>query len=408
MQIQIAVSKQMEAKKENDLSFEKRLIRMPKEMREALGLKTDTYLNMVTKTGEVVSLIIGRAYEADAIVNPKCAYVTNDVYKLLIDNAAYHEVERCESITLGCDPELFIVDNRNGHMVLANQIFPKWDYPGSDGGLLEFRPLPSTDEATVTKTMYGQMLRAREVIKSGRTKYRGNFDGSSYIILARSHYRPPATQRLSVQTAGFHVHFGLPKPLLVWNVRDVHIQMIKLLDYYVGFPSILMEGEIDTYRRTCTGLAYGKPGDFRPGPITLEYRVPGGVLMKHPILSTGLLALSNVVMEDMISRVKHCTNNYKNLNEFDKDEHVRELYPNLPPLMEVYRCICSPTLHSIQSHMAALRADIEKMIGYAKHAKNIENFFNMSYEPHKVSENVEHNWRTFYEQRQQGAVAVLQ
>jgi hypothetical protein len=406
MQLAIVVSNKMDSLVDDDFLAERKRLRVPKDLRAALNLELDTYIYLRTKTGEIISLMLSTAYKEDAEKSSATAYATSEVVNLLTEGNYKHEIGKCETITLGCDPEILLVDRTNLGIFPANKVFRKWSACGSDGALLEFRPMPSTDEEVVVRNIYRMMIEARQTLAKGRTIYSGKIDGNNYCMMARSYYSPSGATR-GGQTAGFHVHFGLPKPLLSVNIRPTHNQIVKVLDYYLGFPSLLVEGDADCYRRLDRDLEYGKPGDYRPGQITLEYRVPGAALMKHPILAIGLLAMAGVVMEDIVSRVKHCTDNYTNLKEFSLDEHVHQLYPSIPPAMEIFRCICSPTIAPIKSHMNVIRADMEKMIGYGQRAKNIENFFRFVEHPETISENAEQNWRSFYEQGQQRSMEVL-
>jgi hypothetical protein len=286
-------------------------------------------------------------------------------------------------------------------------------YPvGSDGTLLELRPLPSVDEDVVVRNLFIQIAEARRILSEGRKLSGSKFDGQNYAILARSQYAPPSNLPsgtvIGPQTAGFHVHFGLPKQLLAWNKVHVLRQIATILDYYIGIPSILIEGEHDIARRTQSSGAYGKPSDFRPGTITMEYRVPGGALMKTPETATGLLSIAGLVMEDVISRIKHATNNYENLDAVGNDAEMRKLYPDVPTGLKIVQTICSPSIIPAQSEMRTIRQGFEKMVGYAKRAEKINRFLELVSTPKQISEFVEQNWRTFYEQRQSRAVDVLQ
>jgi hypothetical protein len=61
MQIPIAVSKVMGTNQDSEI-FENKLIRIPAVLRELLGVEVHTFLNLQTKTGENISLIVEKAY----------------------------------------------------------------------------------------------------------------------------------------------------------------------------------------------------------------------------------------------------------------------------------------------------------------------------------------------------------
>ena len=68
----------------------------------------------------------------------------------------------------------------------------------------------------------------------------------------------------NIRTASGHVHVGVPNPEASPMFRS---RLIKVLDLYLGVPSILLDP--DKIRRKF----YGKAGAFRPKPYGVEYRV---------------------------------------------------------------------------------------------------------------------------------------
>jgi len=112
--------------------------------------------------------------------------------------------------------------------------------------------------------------------------------------------------------------------------------------------------------------------------------------MKHPIMAQGLLGLGAVVIEDIVSRVKAITHNFTQLNEIATDADIRILYPHIPPVMSIFQSICSPTTDVAKSHLATIRKDVENMVGYARRAGSINNFFDNI--ETQFSIDVEDNW----------------
>jgi len=62
-------------------------------------------------------------------------------------------------------------------------------------------------------------------------------------------------------SAGFHIHFGL-NPSILGSHRGPRAnllrQVVRALDYYVGIPATISEGQEDSTRRTAPYLEYGK------------------------------------------------------------------------------------------------------------------------------------------------------
>jgi len=407
MQIPIAVSKVMGTNQDSEI-FENKLIRIPAVLRELLGVEVHTFLNLQTKTGENISLIVEKAYKEDGQADGLKAYLTRDTFALLSEEAGKN-VELCEEITLGCDPEMVIVDRRNGDIVDAHKIFRRWNPVGSDGLLLELRPVPSTIEEVVVGNLFVQMVETRKILNAGRTIYNSTFSGQDCALLARSYYNPRGNI-MGGQNIGFHIHLGIPRVLLTGNHNNILVNIAMLMDYYVGIPAILMEGEHDNIRRSQTRISYGKPGDWRRGAgnVTFEYRVPGGALMKTPETATGILSIAGLVMEDIISRLQAASDNFQNLKAIETNKDIRDLYPTLPAPMEVFSTICSPSIRPAHERMKYIYSDYEKMVGFARRKSNIDCYLKVVAEPKNISEFVEQNWRTFYEQRQSRTLDILQ
>lgn len=68
---------------------------------------------------------------------------------------------------------------------------------------------------------------------------------------------------------GFHIHIGFQNPEEL--KQEYLLNLIKLMDYYIGQYSILYD--TDSKRRIESG--YGKSGSFRIKPYGVEYRVLG-------------------------------------------------------------------------------------------------------------------------------------
>jgi hypothetical protein len=397
MNIDIQVSSKMDDAEAPVL--EAMTIRMPKDLREMFKYPVGRWLTIKDKNGRSLSLVVERAYEEDAKADSLKAYVTTQTFDQIAQrhNQSADVVDLVDGITLGCDPELMVIDRNTGHLVSAQYFFglQKWGAVGYDGLLLEFRPLPSTSEEVVVDNIYSLIASARQSLNTSKM-YPNTF------MAGISSFAGPAAVARNVQsntaminyntrlTAGFHLHYGLPKEILGYQKRFVATQVVKALDYYVGIPSIIPEGYGDSYRRTVQGVEYGKPGMFRIDHRTLEYRTPGAALMKHPILARGLIGLGAVVIEDIVSRIKAITKNFVDLNQIARDADIRILYPNIPPVMSIFQSICSPSTDVAKSHLATIRKDVENMVGYARRAESVNNFFDNIETP--FSMDVEDNW----------------
>jgi len=398
MKLLIRVSDSMNRKACNMSSMEDRYIRMPEELRQLCGLEVNGFLDLRTSTGEIVTLKISQAYKEDVESDTVAAYVTSGVFSALkLTNVTKfeQEVEPVDGITLGCDPELFLVNRLNGNIINAGDYFRKYDKPGRDGALVEFRPLPSTDEAIVTDNIFSLIQRSRDVINKGTSN-----DPGAVMLFGMSNYRGVS--------AGFHLHFGIPSPLLGKHItkKGIQMQIVKTLDYYVGIPAIIPEGQNDAVRRVSPHIEYGKPGEARIDNRTLEYRVPGGSLLRHPILTKGILALGAVVIQDVISRMRVCTNSFTNLNLMSSTDQLKTIYPNVPNVYELFKTVASIDTTLAFRHLDTIVNDVAQMVGFGKRKESLEAFFSYLYSGAQFGHDIETNWRGYYNERQPREVDV--
>lgn len=367
---------------------ENRTIRIPKVLRENLKVELEQQITINTTNNEALILKVASCYKNDSEEDNNICYVTKQIFELInIENTKAHEVSIVENITLGCDPEFFLIDNKTKHILKAHMFFNKWGEVGCDNILAELRPKPALTTDELTNNIFNLFCTARNILDINTV-----YDSSRISMLAMSSYK--------AATAGFHLHFGLPKNILGNNPNKINImnQVVKVMDFYVGLPASMIEGSNDAHRRTNIFTNYGKPRDFRLDNKTLEYRVPGGHMLKHPTLTKGLIALGAIVVEDIISKIKHYTNNFKHLYWAEKDELFKEFYPNTPDIPNIFRLLCATDTYESKKHLDLIYSHIQNMISFNKEKKNIDTFFNHIYKNVQYTNDIEHNWRTFDEQ----------
>jgi hypothetical protein len=401
MKFSVRVSPLMEKWNSPLGSIEDRLIRVPGILREEFGLSPGLFLCLKDKSGNSVPLQVSIAYRKDLEEDDKCVYVSQDTYNLLgVEKIS--GIKPADDILIGCDPEFFLIDGNTGVRISASHFFPHYGDVGSDCGLAELRPRPSLKESELSSNIYELMKKAFHHLND-----RGLFRKRIINMIAASHWDEAA--------AGYHVHFGLPQFLLRGSPQT-HIflaYMVNILDYYVGIPAILPEGSEDFRRRSARYSRYGKPGDYRADDaMTLEYRVPGGHLLRHPILSSGVLAISIVVMKDMLSRLRVYTDNFTKPSPFKCYDDLRFLYPSLPNRQIVYDCIVSENTRNALIQAGTILKDISSMIGYKENESAIIRYFeyvlSYMYKNEKFSESIETNWRLAQNEKQPREMAVLQ
>ncbi len=180
--------------------------------------------------------------------------------------------------------------------------------------------------------------------------------------------------------AGFHVHMGIPSNLLnphqVGRSKMIKV-LIKTLDYYVSTLAVLAEGK-DCLRRCSPFIAYGKVSDYKIDTKTLEYRVPGGSLLRHPVLTHGLLSLCSLVAHDVIERLRVFTSDFSKDIIEDEETLLNELYPNILCTKDMFDVICSPSLDRTKEEAIKIKQDLKCMANYACYKEPIEKFNKLS------------------------------
>jgi len=388
MNIKISISEAMSSQTSPLGSNEDRLIRVPSVLRDGFNIKIGSFLYLKSINDNLLPLQVAVSYIGDALKDDNCGYVSKDTYdQLLIKKECIDShIKPVDDILIGADPEFFLVDRSTGGNISASHFFHHYGDVGSDCGLAELRPRPGLSEHELTSNLYELLNKAHKHL-SNRTLFKNR----EVDMIAAS--------MLNGAAAGFHVHFGLPTMLLTGTAEGHQMlrRMVDVLDYYVGIPSILPEGSEDFKRRSDKYSKYGKPGDYRSDSLTLEYRVPGGHLLRHPVLSKGLFGISIVVMKDILSRFKVYSNDYKDIFRLKDYSNIVDMYPKLPCRTEVYESIVSDDTRKAVLHTISIMKDISKMIGYKEKSKSITDYFDyiLSYLEHnkKVSGNIKDNWR---------------
>lgn len=392
MDIPIAPSEMMDSRVLAGAPGERKRIRMPSRFRQATDYEVGEFVYIRGLDNKVITLAVDIAYDMDEKADDMKAYVVKEVYeRIMSPKDSEVDVEPVHGITLGCDPELMLV-NPSGMIIPASGFLNKWDSVGYDGLLLELRPMPSTDEHTVTYNLYNLLRIMRNKIPDKNIKAIGvsSYNGNAQIT-------PKYVQYVTL-TAGFHLHYGLPPALLGYPRRFIADQIVKALDYYVGIPAMIPEGEHDSYRRSVPYIEYGKPGTYRLDNRTLEYRVPGGILLRHPVWTAGLIGLGATVIEDIVARIKHHSADFEELAAVGHDAAIRALYPNIPPMGEIFETICSPKIDNARRHLGQIWKDIQTMVSYESRSHSINNFFNTLGENYPLD--IETNWEMCYGKRQ--------
>jgi Phage phiEco32-like COOH.NH2 ligase-type 2 len=215
------------------------------------------------------------------------------------------------SITIGCDPEVFLRDTRTLEFVCADGLVPgtktaPHPVPKGmiqvDGFAAEFGIIPTSNKDTfvrrvaqVLKTLRAEAQKrnpnvdidivttatfTKKVMDAApdHAKVLGcDPDYNAYTGLANP---APNATNLDFRTGGGHIHIGWTSGQNT-NCPD-HFEACRLLtkemDVLLGVPSLVWDS--DSKRRTL----YGNLGAFRPKSYGMEYRTLSNAWLKHPLL----------------------------------------------------------------------------------------------------------------------------
>lgn len=378
MTIRVGSSEKMTSKGENEL------IRMSKDMREALGLENQSMISL-GQPPMTMKLRVRPSFAED-ISKPDgkgIAWVSSTNYALLGLNGSevkVQSVQPFDGITLGADPECFLFNRETENLHVAMAAFRDYvkyglinglgvrvgdaGYVGWDGNklLMEFRPDPVNHNE---KEKLIENIRA--MIKFCHQSFPSHFD-----LQARTYFMKIA--------AGFHIHFGLPDVYITGkgisgesgsDLEELTHKIFQLdhqilgtlitnaLNYYIGVPLILSDP--DAPSRVWNSSKYGRSKDAkRLHHYTLEYRIPGGLNMVHPTIANNLVSAAHLVVANSVSLLGDLTEGYKkeivrktdvlskkfeeslgikNLSQMDKiiDQEVRPREEEIPKAIEAIR-----------------------------------------------------------------------
>lgn len=385
--------------------LEQYIIRIPDHLRKELDLQTGERLYLKTTDNDRLLLTVYPALELDEWYDSESAFVVKRIFdKVNIKNKKKTTggLQLIEGgVSLGCDPEFLVVDVKDNVAVKAYPLIGggTYDKLGSDDGRVEIRPDPAMDEFRLVENMKALLTQARKKItdlqegaalRKSTAWYVGRefkFEGMS----AKKNFKD------ELWACGFHLHFGLhPKLRGKQNnyaaVRAFLASTIMVLDYFVAVPAVVPEGTADCYRRAIH-KKYGKPGDFKHNKLfTLEYRVPGGHHMRSPALTRGLIGISALVVEDIMTKAQEVTKGFTKLSMLSRYELMKGIYPQLPDYKLLKSALTSKDVDLAKELSYGIQPQLEGMLTYNKHKPSVVPFFDHILGGKQTSANIEENW----------------
>lgn len=356
-----------------DSKITAREISLPAPLRLEMGLIIGQFLELKTNGQARVLQITGQAEP-----NQETALVSPDVLAIFEGPDIDYKIL---DVTLGCDPEFFVMwgDRR----VCASTYLPFTGQIGCDGELGELRPTYTRHEndlvaniAKLVPQIPGRMKRA-----SWATGFPENGKGFRYE--AHSYYLRIA--------AGFHVHLGIPPEILNTRKdfnRAAMNHIVQCLDWHVGVPLVPLEV---SHGRRLGNTQYGKPGDYRPSNVTLEYRVPGAFYLRSPQLTQGLLGMSLLVVEHIVSKMRVASRDFVNLHKLTPAD-LQEVMP-IPAPKRILATLTGEDTILARREIDSIRKGLEALPNYRKHQRAVQGLFSAVEEQVQPSPDLLTNWK---------------
>lgn len=220
-----------------------------------------------------------------------------------------------ENVTIGSDPELFIVNTKTGLVVSSIGLIPgkkkdaylpegfeKGYGLQTDNVLAEFNVPPIKLISGASKLFSDQITMMKDYIRGYVKQVNPDYDilcsaselvpedqlqsdeaqqfgcDPDYNVYTLSQNQAPEGAKTNLRSTGVHVHVGYEG-----NNLQTSLALLKVLDLYLGVPSVLIDP--DTRRRSL----YGKAGCFRLTDYGVEYRVLSGYFIKDEAITTWVL-----------------------------------------------------------------------------------------------------------------------
>lgn len=351
-------------------------IRIPPNIRAEMGVLVGQFIQVRGKETVVLQVSGCSPYYKTALVSP------DNFARIDGPNVQFKILD----VTLGCDPEFFIIRGNGPHndqLMSAATYLPFRGQIGCDGCLGELRPRYGRHEDAVVKEIQRLIPQIPGRMKRSSWAKTLPTDGNAFRYEAHS-YR-------FARAAGFHVHLGIPPEILNTRKDFNRVAMnhlVQCLDWYVSVPMVPLE---DNALRRTGRTQYGLPGDHRPSNMTLEYRTPGAFYLRTPSLTRGLLGLSLMIAETVVSRLKIASKNFIDLREITKAE-LHEVMP-IPEPNTIRSTLLAESVDPAKRELERIHKQLTDLPNYGKHEGTVKEFFREVERGYRPGPNLLRNWK---------------
>ena len=113
-------------------------IRIPERLRKSFNLDYGDQLIFDTEIGEYSVQVIGSILEDIVEHGDRHAFINE--HSPVLSSKSLDVFIQPHELTIGCDPEIFLLNRKTHRIAPAYKILPREDQLGSDGDLAELRP----------------------------------------------------------------------------------------------------------------------------------------------------------------------------------------------------------------------------------------------------------------------------
>ena len=288
-------------------------------------------------------------------------------------------------VTLGADPELFLISSATGEYVPAYGLIggtktkplalpgkPRGFFYQEDGAAFEFNIPEATTASSFTDRIQYAIQKSQQVLATSGLVLDLKNCAAELTLTPAQLQHPFAnmigcspdwdgftnTQRHGIgaglmgnkRFAGGHLHIGYDTSLMPRHVMAQHIDLLVYMPLS-GYDAGL---------RSDRASLYGVPGVYRPKPYGIEYRRPSSFWLNNPILATGLARLTFAVVARLLENIaltakRYETWNLPRLQQLSSEGRAYEIRGELSDWDACHRC-ADEVLQYVAAYQAKSRA----------------------------------------------------
>jgi hypothetical protein len=241
-------------------------------------------------------------------------------------------LKKMPTITIGCDPEIFIRNVKTGYFVSGHDIVKgtkdipeKWEKGAvqADGLAIEFNTIPAKNAHAFVTNVMDNLHHINGILKKHNDSYAVAIKPTALFEKKYFDSLPDSAKELGCQpdfnaytgmtnekpktdkpfrTGAGHIHIGWTdkvSDVLETQHFETCSDLVRQLDVALFLPSLLFDD--DTERRKL----YGFPGSFRPKTFGVEYRPLSNKWLRSGVLMTWIFNTTLKSVQDYFKGIDY-------------------------------------------------------------------------------------------------------